>query len=144
MNLLMNLVVVVASLGGLFSTEGLARGYLSGNVLTDESCPGLALVDSGNQVECRKAQDFAKVKSAKVGANIVHRIENRYDAIELGVLPDADTSQIYCYLRSLLDARTNVVGYISICGYVNSEMDVKFKVTARYNLKGKLVSAKAE
>ena len=127
-----------------------AQGPLSNVQLPVESCPGLSVANRGYQLECQSSFNFATVKSAKVGENIKDLraigIKNLdwYGAVELGVLPDPDTSIVYAYNRKLLDRNDKVVGIMSIEMYVNNEMDVRVKLVSRYNIKGKLVSARVE
>jgi hypothetical protein len=109
-----------------------------------QHCPGAR--STGDKLYCRVA-----------GGAIVHRgnfgptypsgkvprvlSANALSAIDLGVLPDADTNTIFWYPKPVLDAEGDQVGFAIISGYENSEMGVRLKFLTKYNLKGKLVFA---
>jgi hypothetical protein len=117
-------------------------GYFENKDFSD-FCKGYRTVKYGNGLECRKAEGFLEVKNAKVGANtkVPKALWGKVlSAIDLGVLPDADTSEIYSYTRELLNEQGEIVGYYFIDGYNNSEMDLTLKMNSKYNTKGDLIS----
>ncbi len=106
--------------------------------IPDEHCPGQKEV--GDSIVCADVQDaFALLKSAK-GKKLARLPEHVkfHDAIELNFLPDADSSPIYDFQNELKASNGKIVGYLSINGWVNEEMEVRLQVNTRYNRKGQL------
>ncbi len=111
--------------------------------LPEETCPDAVVFNHGYNVICKghaNALDIAKVsKKNRVNLKRLPDFVKFEGAIELSVLPDADTSNIYFYPSLLKDNNGKTVGYMVIHGYVNSEMELKIQLESRFNLKGELV-----
>lgn len=113
-----------------------------------KKCPGMEI--DGSTLLCTKAKYYSAVLEAKVGTHykgpgldVIG--ENDMDVVwDLGILPDADTSGIYNYVRYLRDSNNTHVGYMLIEGWMNSEMDVKYQVNKRLNILGKVVKVTVE
>lgn len=112
--------------------------------LPEETCPNALVFDYGYSVICRGHDDAYSIahapKKNRVALKKLPDFVEYLGAIELSVLPDADTNNIYFYPSLLKDTKGKLIGYIVIDGYVNTEMEVKLQLETRYNLKGKLVS----
>lgn len=108
------------------------------------SCPGKKILDDGHVVECRGAKGFQDAKTANVGANISSASDvgiqtDVEGAIDLGILPDADTSPAYTYYRTLVSKKNgSVVGVLTTELWYNDEMGVKYKFKVRYTAAGKV------
>jgi hypothetical protein len=125
-----------------FASVAEARGFkdldLSG------VCAGPRVNSYGDFVACTRAHDFQAVRQAKKAGAVrpPQFVSNRFSgAIELGLMPDADTNGIYHYVNALVEPNGKRVGYLVVDGYENSEMQVRAQLTATYNLKGDLISA---
>lgn len=145
----MRFMFALASL--LVSTASFAvDGYLvntADNESFQKACPGLKLSDGDDQVTCWRAENAREVAYAKVGDNVKPDGLNLdwFDVVAMDVWPDDSTSMMYQYTRALLsryDGKT--IGYMTIDGYQNSEMESRIKVTTRFNRKGKIVSVRVD
>lgn len=110
----------------------------------EEVCPELK-VDRRSDIAYCKAENAKVVLAAKTGEKLTAKDERNkgfyfYDVVELGIMPDADTSSVYFFSYWLVDKNGKKVGYKTINGYTNSEMEVSGRVDVRFNLKGQVVS----
>jgi hypothetical protein len=112
--------------------------------LPEEICPNALVYDYGYSVICQGHDNASMIahaaKKNRVALKKLPDFVLYLGAIELSVLPDADTNNIYFYPSLLKDTKGKIIGYIVIDGYVNTEMEVKLQLESRYNLKGQLVS----
>lgn len=134
------------------SAIGLVLAFFSLNVFSyysqfdgvpEEICPELK--EGKYDIAFCKADNSKAVLAAKTGnklTDVDSRNKNFYfhDVVELGIMPDADTSTVYFFSFWLLDGNGKKVGYKTVNGYTNSEMEVSGRVDVRYNLKGEAVS----
>ncbi len=91
------------------------------------------------------ASNAKAVLAAKVGGKIADASYaalgfHTYGSIDLGVVVDADTNEIYFYHRWLTDAAGKKVGVLLINAWENYEMRQTGRTDTRYNLKGEIVS----
>lgn len=102
-------------------------------------------IDYRKEIATCTAKDAKSIIAGKVGMPLDNEELAMLDfvpmgPIELGIIPDADTSVIYSYVRYVTDENGGTVGILSIDGYTNSEMDIKGRVDTRYNFRGEVVS----
>jgi hypothetical protein len=126
------------------ASPAFASGPFTGLDLS-EYCRGQRELDGGYQVVCTEAHNASAVRKARVGANTkLPKKLSLPGVIELGLLPDADSSPMYFYVRRLEDSNERLAGYLTVEGWHNDEMGVKLQLTARWNARGQLVSAKVK
>ena len=117
------------------------------NGVPDEQCPERTIV-SDSVIVCKSANTKIVLAAKKAGdvsaAEYAKLGFYTYDAVDLGVIVDADTSGAYFYTKWLVDAGGKKVGVLTINGYHNSEMEVSGRVDVRYNLKGQIVSMESK
>lgn len=65
-------------------------------------------------------------------------------AIDIGVWPDDSSTSIYRFGHNLITSSGAKVGYITIEGFTNSEMEARVQVTTRYNTKGEVAALTCE
>ncbi len=128
----------------LFSALSAIAGSSVLESVPDEVCKNIK-IDYNKEIATCTAKDSKRILAAKVGATLTSEEYAMLDfsplgPIELGVIPDADTSSIYSYTKYLNDKNGATVGILTIDGYVNSEIEMKGRVDTRYNLKGEVVS----
>jgi hypothetical protein len=109
-----------------------------------ELCPQLKSERNSDVAFC-KADNSKVVLAAKTGAKLTDAEYKKFkfdfiDAVTLGIIPDADSNQIFFYKNKLVDGNGKLVGYKSINGWENYEMEARGRVDVRYNLKGQIVS----
>lgn len=103
-----------------------------------EICPDLKEV---KDVAFCKAQNSKAVLAAKKGDKVTTPVKVIfYNAIDLGIIPDADSNDAFFYVNWLVDSNGKKVGYLTINGWFNTEMESRGRVDTRYNLKGQVVS----
>lgn len=127
----------------LISTTSYAYSTELTNI-SEEICPGARLSKDDSLVTC------SKVKEAKFLANLKIHTRKKITilpehvaflgAIELSILPDADTNEIYFFSSEIQNSSGKTIGYVINHGYVNPEMEVKIELESRFNLAGELVS----
>ncbi|MEK6579028.1 MAG: hypothetical protein AABZ55_07355, partial [Bdellovibrionota bacterium] len=120
---------------------------------SEDICPEVIRI-SGSSIQCRDAKNSEAILAAKLVRKNIVSIQQAgkifgnqfqiWSAFDLGVLPDDSTKNIYDYIYLLKNKLRGNIGYLSISGYVNTEMDIKLQITARYNSSGQLVSASVE
>ncbi|MES2529215.1 MAG: hypothetical protein V4598_19165 [Bdellovibrionota bacterium] len=91
------------------------------------------------------ASNAKAVLAAKVGGKVEDASYaalgfHTYGSIDLGVVVDADTNELFFYHRWLLDGAGKKVGVLLINGWENYEMRQSGRTDTRYNLKGEIVS----
>ncbi|HEX4923846.1 MAG TPA: hypothetical protein VFV50_07160 [Bdellovibrionales bacterium] len=123
----------------LVTQVSFANDYLEG--LSERDCPGLKIVR--NMAICTKVPGVDEVlKTRLTRGDSLDRIPRKVQfkgAVDLGLIPDADTDTIYVY-PNVLRSAGSLVGYLIVEGVANNEMGVRFQVTTRYNAQGRLVS----
>jgi hypothetical protein len=137
---------------GLLVTSGsaFAEGPFSPYRDLTFDCPGKTVLGSGYKVECKKAKGFKEIANSKVGENVqdpadIGIFPEIGGAVDLDILPDADSYGAYEYFRKLESkSEGKLTGLLSTSLWVNPEMEVKFKLKIRYNLEGKIVSIVVE
>jgi hypothetical protein len=102
-------------------------------------------IDYQNDIATCSAKDAKSILAGKVSVSLDDEEVAMLDfipmgPIELGIIPDADTSVIYSYIRYLTDQKGAAVGILTIDGYTNSEMGIRGRVDTRYNFRGEVVS----
>ncbi len=102
-------------------------------------------IDYIKEIATCSVKDAKAILAAKVGMSLDSEEIAMLDfvpmgPIELGIIPDADTSVIYSYVRYVTDENGGTVGILTIDGYTNSEMGIKGRVDTRYNFMGEVVS----
>lgn len=106
-------------------------------------CPDYKM-DTKNDIAYCKASNAKEVIKAKVGAALTDQelkalgFEIR-GAIDVHLVPDADSDIAYFYTRWLVNSAGKKVGIITIEGWFNTEMDASERFDVRYNLKGQAV-----
>lgn len=107
-------------------------------------CKKQKIASDGYSLACKGSKDYNNVISAtkKIKRQIPFNTFGVTDA-ETGfkIIPDADTNHIYRFENALLNPYGGVVGYMSVDGYQNSEIDYRIQITTRYNVNGELVLA---
>jgi hypothetical protein len=135
--------LVLVAFGSLMTANAMASGFDTRRDYSDV-CRGARLNSDATLLSCYGAENAAEVRNAKLGDELQQLPRSlagkTQDAYSLDVLPDADTDQIYGYIRRLLGPNGIVIGYRLVDGYVNSEMGVKLQLTTTYNSKGAFVS----
>lgn len=134
----------------LCSVPAFAKGPFKAAEDLSFNCPGEKILQDGYVVECRGAKGFSAVKTAMVGANIKSANEvgihtEVSGAVDLGILPDADSSPAYTYYRKLLSrSGGTIVGMLSTELWHNDEMGVKTKFKVYYTNEGKVAVINVE
>lgn len=106
----------------------------------EEICPELREQKNADIAFC-KADNAKAVLAAKKGAKVATPVKvSFYNAIDLGIIPDADSNDAFFYVNWLVDSTGKKVGYLTINGWFNTEMESRGRVDTRYNLKGQVVS----
>lgn len=127
----------------VFSGSVFADMSYSFNVISDKFCPEKELSKDAETISC-KASNAKAVKAAKVGDELTSKdykqlgFSNAY-AVDIGLVPDADSNTAYFYTRWLLNEDGKKVGVITIEGWFNEEMEDSSRFYIRYNLKGEAV-----
>ena len=106
--------------------------------VSEEFCRDKKIVSS-SLVHCEGA-DAQTVLGAKKAGDVYSVPFDTYGAIDLGVIPDADSNNAYYFSKWLVDASGKKVGVLTINGYYNSEMRTTGRVDVRYNMKGEIIS----
>lgn len=134
--------------GFIAFSSNFAQAYFSYDVDYSEVCKGAKVSQYNMRLDCKDTPQYSSLVRAKVGENVEQVpkevLWNKAGAIELNVLPDADTSEIYSFYRELLDSDGKRIGYMNISGYHNYEMEIKLQLNTRYDLNGKLISAEVK
>ena len=111
--------------------------------VSEELCPEIK-VDRMKKMATCKATNANQVLLGNVGDSVKGPLPsgfNLYNAIEIGIIPDDSSSDIYFYTRWLLDkSRKKKIGVLTINGWQNSEWRASGRVDVRYNMKGEIVS----
>ncbi len=135
---------LLGTLLGLLLISGyvFADGRFDG--VLDEACPE-KVEDKHNDILYCAADMSKDVLAAKVGSSLNRQGLKElgfstYSAVDIGLVPDADSSTAYYYIRWLVNAKKQKVGILTIEGWHNSEMDSSARFDTRYNLKGQVVS----
>lgn len=102
-------------------------------------------IDYKKEIATCKATNAKAVLAAKVGGKLTDAEYKAlgfetYGSIDLGVISDADTNELFFYYRWLTDAAGKKVGVLLINGWENYEMQQSGRTDTRYNLKGEIVS----
>lgn len=118
------------------------RSNLDG--VPEDVCKGIRINYEKDTAICTGASNIKVVLSAKPGKNLTSAEHAAlgwytYGSIDMGVVVDADTNQIFSYTRWLLDGSGKKVGVLSIDGWENYEMEDSGRTDARYNMKGEIV-----
>lgn len=118
-----------------------------------EACSGMRQISS-TQAVCWGPTNSKEVQAArKLGGNEVtfKEIQKQFRGhvqiwgiVELGIWPDDSTREIYEFYYLLRNSKKEVIGYLTITGYENSEMEQKIQITQRYTKLGKLVSVSVQ
>jgi hypothetical protein len=128
---------------GLFSLHAMA--YQSRfEILPESICPEKEINFEKLTAHCR-AENASQIIKAKVSKQLTTDEKKLLNfeilgAVELEIVPDADSNDAYFYTRWLVDSHSNKVVIITIQGWYNTEMDESAKFVSRYNLKGQLVN----
>jgi hypothetical protein len=125
----------------MFSMNAYATGPFA-SIGDFDFCKGQVVDKDGYSAVCTGAKNANEVVKAKVGKSVVRlpaKIELKDGIFDFGILPDADTNAIYGYNKELINEKGVVIGYLSIDGYVNTEMEARMQLKHRYNLQGELV-----
>jgi hypothetical protein len=137
------LVLVLPLLLSIFSSIGNAypKSRLEG--LDSDFCKNMK-IDYRKDIATCEAQSAAKVLRAKVGAHLTaEEIKGLgfylSNAVDLGLVPDADSNTAYFYVRWLLNSKRERVGVTTIEGWYNTEMESAARFDVRYNLLGEAV-----
>lgn len=112
--------------------------------ISNEYCPGKTYHSKTSTVYC-KVTNANAVKTANVGAKVTPQEYGALklalqNVIDLGIVPDADSSIAYSYDRWLVDSSGKKVGIITIQGWTNNEMNNRARFDIRFSLKGDVVS----
>lgn len=112
--------------------------------ISEEICPGAKLSKYDSLVTCSKVKDAThlavlKIHTRKKIATLPENVAF-LGAIELSILPDADTNEIYFFASEIQNSRGKTIGYVVNHAYVNPEMEVKIELESRFNLSGEFVS----
>lgn len=127
----------------MFSSIGYSYPQSRLEGLASDFCKNMK-IDYRKDVATCEAQSAAKVQRAKVGAQLTpEEIRglgfNLYGAVDLGLVPDADSNTAYFYVRWLLNSKRERVGVLTIEGWYNTEMETSARFDVRYNLIGEAV-----
>ena len=130
------LVLVVSSVGYSYPKSRL-------EALAPEFCKNMK-IDYNKDVATCEAQSSAKVLRAKAGAQLTpEEVKglgfHLLGAVDLGLVPDADSNTAYFYVRWLLNSKRERVGVLTIEGWYNTEMETSARFDVRYNLIGEAV-----
>lgn len=112
--------------------------------VSEEACPDRTF-DKTNEILYCKAENSKEVLSAKIGGQFKSADLKKlgfftYSAVDIGLVPDADSSTAYFYTRWLVNSAGKKVGVVTIEGWHNSEMESSARFDTTYNLKGQVVS----
>jgi len=136
-------VLVLPLLALVFTSIGNAypKSRLEG--LASDFCKNMK-IDYRKDIATCEAQSAAKVLRAKVGAQLTaDEIKGLgfylSNAVDLGLVPDADSNTAFFYVRWLLNSKSEHVGVLTIEGWYNAEMESSARFDVRYNLKGEAV-----
>jgi len=126
-----------------FSSIGFSYPRSRLESLAPEVCKNIK-IDYRKDVATCEAQSSTKVLTAKAGAQLTpEEIKGLgfylFDAISLGLVPDADSNTAYFYVRWLLNSKRERVGVLTIEGWSNTEMETSARFDVRYNLIGEAV-----
>ena len=127
----------------VFGTSAFADLSYSFDVLSESFCPEKEISKDAETISC-KASNAKAVKEAKIGDELTSKdykrlgFTNSY-AVDIGLVPDADSNTAYFYTRWLLNEDGKKVGVITIEGWFNEEMEDSARFYIRYNLKGEAV-----
>lgn len=134
--LLFTACVLVSSVGHAYRSSRMEG-------LSSELCKSIK-IDYRQDVATCEADSARTVLRAKVGAQLTQaELQglgfSTYGAVDLGLVPDADSNTAYFFTRWLINSKRERVGVITVEGWYNTEMEASAKFTVRYNLKGEVV-----
>ncbi|WPU66250.1 hypothetical protein [Peredibacter starrii] len=109
-----------------------------------EICPGMKVDQRKVMAVCDHFR-AERVLSARVGRPLSPQELklNRSKLLspsELGIIPDADTTVLFSYVRYVLNDRNLEVGMITIDGWKNNETGEVGRVDTRYTNQGQVIS----
>lgn len=135
--------LIISLITFLISTSSFAYSTELTNI-SEEDCPGAKLSKYDSLLTCSKVKDANFLANLKIHTRKKVKILPEHvaflGAIELSILPDADTNEIYYFSSEIQNSSGKTIGYVINHGYVNTEMEVKIELESRFNLLGKLVS----
>lgn len=110
----------------------------------EDICSAIKIDYKTDTAICTGAKNVREVLVAKVGDKLTPAEYKAlgfytYGAIDIGVVPDADTNAIFSYTRWLVNAAGKKVGVLSIDGWENYQMESRGRVDSKYNMKGEIV-----
>lgn len=134
--------VILVALSVLVALPALAR-YSRFEGIREVFCPTPS-IDYDKDVLTCGVSNADVVISARVGKALTADESKNlgffiYGAVDLGIVPDADSDTAYFYTRWLLNPRGEKVGVLTIEGWTNSEMEDSAQFRVRYDLQGEVV-----
>ncbi len=118
------------------------------DVMDDKFCVEKELSADEETIYC-KASNAKAVGAAKAGTELTDSEYKKLGfhtaaAVDVGLVPDADSNTAYFYTRWLLNDDGDKVGVLTIEGWYNEEMEDSARFYTRYNLKGETVSIQSK